>query len=230
MLYWQPPRTTVDILTQKDGRIYLEGLGEAHPLTSPFVGSQKSTSWQWFMLATGQTVLSKFRTGLMTTGEIASHPLRGDRVGVLDTLDLFDQFSDGNDVAWERFDFEGEVESVGGPASSQPFVEEQVDQTARSRSAGNDIPEPVRHRIFTRDIALSTGRPALSKEADVEESKKSIDLDAMTNEAIKNFDPKLIGQHVLLLAEQPSGIELSLAYVAIIIKARSARLKHKSKL
>lgn len=230
MLYWQPPRTTVDILTQKDGRIYLEGLGEAHPLTSPFVGSQKSTSWQWFMLATGQTVLSKFRTGLMTTGEIASYPLQGDRVDVLDTLDLFDQSSDDNDVAWERFDFEGEVENAGRPASSQPFVGEQVNQAESGSSAEDDIPESVQQRIFTRDIPLSDGRAALSKEVDVEESNKSIDLDSMTNEAIRNFDQKLIGQHILLLAEQPGGIELSLAYVAIIVKARSARLKHKSKL
>lgn len=54
-----------------------------------------------------------------------------------------------------------------------------------------------------------------------------IDLDALTNEAIKGFDPTVIGNHLLMLAEQPNAISLSIAYSSIVIKARSARLRHR---
>lgn len=49
-------------------------------------------------------------------------------------------------------------------------------------------------------------------------------LDDFTAEAIRaDFDPTMIGRHVLLLSEQPNGIELAIAYVAIVTKAKRAR-------
>lgn len=55
------------------------------------------------------------------------------------------------------------------------------------------------------------------------------DLDALTNEAIKTFDPTVIGQHLLDLSEFPNGIYLYVAYSSIIAKVRVARLRSKRK-
>lgn len=49
-------------------------------------------------------------------------------------------------------------------------------------------------------------------------------LDELTSEAIRNaFDPSIIGHHILLLADRPNGIELGVAYVSIVAKAKKAR-------
>ena len=49
-------------------------------------------------------------------------------------------------------------------------------------------------------------------------------IDKLTSEAIRRgFDEKLIGKHLLLLAQQPDGIERAIAYVSIIVKALKAR-------
>jgi ADP-ribosylglycohydrolase len=49
-------------------------------------------------------------------------------------------------------------------------------------------------------------------------------IDKLTSEAIRQgFDEKLIGKHLLLLAQRPDGIERAIAYVSIIVKARKAR-------
>ena len=51
-------------------------------------------------------------------------------------------------------------------------------------------------------------------------------IDELTNEAIKSgFSPQVIGSHILELAERVNGIELALAYVAIVVKAKSARIQ-----
>jgi ADP-ribosylglycohydrolase len=55
-------------------------------------------------------------------------------------------------------------------------------------------------------------------------------LDELTNEAIKSgFSPEVIGRHILQLAERANGIELGLAYVAVVVKAKSARLQAQAK-
>jgi len=51
-------------------------------------------------------------------------------------------------------------------------------------------------------------------------------LDELTNEAIRlGFNPEVIGRHVLELADRPNGIELGLAYVAVVVKAKRARIQ-----
>lgn len=55
-------------------------------------------------------------------------------------------------------------------------------------------------------------------------------LDELTNEAIKSgFNPQVIGKHILELAERVNGIELALAYVAVVVKAKSARIQAQAK-
>jgi ADP-ribosylglycohydrolase len=51
-----------------------------------------------------------------------------------------------------------------------------------------------------------------------------LDLDSATKRAIAaDFDPAMIGQHLLAFAEEEQGIEFAVAYAAIIAKARRAR-------
>jgi ADP-ribosylglycohydrolase len=55
-------------------------------------------------------------------------------------------------------------------------------------------------------------------------------IDELTNEAIKSgFRPEVIGKHILELAERANGIELALAYVAVVVKAKSARIQAQAK-
>ena len=53
-------------------------------------------------------------------------------------------------------------------------------------------------------------------------------LDAATDAAIQsNFSAIVIGKHLLRFADLPNGLELTVAYSAIVVKARQARLKKK---
>jgi len=52
------------------------------------------------------------------------------------------------------------------------------------------------------------------------------DIDDLSKRAINSqFDPSIIGQHILLLSSLPQGVEKAIAYAAIIAKARLARTK-----
>ena len=51
-----------------------------------------------------------------------------------------------------------------------------------------------------------------------------LDLDTATKRAIAaDFDPEIIGQHLLAFADEEQGIEFAIAYASIIAKARRAR-------
>jgi ADP-ribosylglycohydrolase len=68
-------------------------------------------------------------------------------------------------------------------------------------------------------------RPENEKSEDKPE-EISQSLDRMTSEAIKSgFNPAVIGSHILNLSSKADGIEQSIAYVAIISKARIARMR-----
>jgi ADP-ribosylglycohydrolase len=55
-------------------------------------------------------------------------------------------------------------------------------------------------------------------------------VDELTNEAIRSgFNPEVIGKHVLELSERPNAIELGLAYVAVVVKAKRARIQAQAK-
>ena len=57
-----------------------------------------------------------------------------------------------------------------------------------------------------------------------------VSLDELTNTAINSgFDQKLIGKHLIQLAETSNGVELAVAYAAIIVKAKRARLRLQAK-
>jgi len=59
---------------------------------------------------------------------------------------------------------------------------------------------------------------------------EGVSLDEITSAAINSgFDKELIGKHLVELAEAPNGLELAVAYSAIIVKARKARLRLQTK-
>ncbi|EDM49118.1 ADP-ribosylglycohydrolase family protein [Marinobacter algicola] len=60
-------------------------------------------------------------------------------------------------------------------------------------------------------------------------SKREIlSIDQLTDEAIRSgFDPETIGRHLLMLADNNAGVERSIAYTAIVSKARVTRNRKK---
>lgn len=78
---------------------------------------------------------------------------------------------------------------------------------------------PIKHPIFSHQVD-----PA---EFDfLNNNSNEASVDELTKQAIRSgFDPLIIGQHILLLSVRPEGIEKTIAYAAIIAKARIARNK-----
>jgi ADP-ribosylglycohydrolase len=63
-----------------------------------------------------------------------------------------------------------------------------------------------------------------------EAAVSGVSLDELTNTAISSgFDQELIGKHLVQLAETSNGVELAVAYAAIIVKAKRARLRLQAK-
>ncbi|MNF53662.1 ADP-ribosylglycohydrolase [compost metagenome] len=204
MLYWQPPRTMIDILVLKDDRLHMEGLGDVHAIGTPYSSGQKGASWQWFLLPTGQTILSKFRPKLMTS----THKKNDTASTSMDTPDLFDQSATI-----------GQLEPVATPKIELEKINTVPDLRQDPNSAQG----------ISSNNHSSPGQSSVPSDLKIAAAPLKLDLDTLTNEAIKSFDPYVIGQHILLLAEQPNAIELSVAYSAIVVKARSARLRHRNK-
>ena len=201
MLYWQPPRAMMDLLTSSNNSYTLEGLGQVSPIGKPYSGSQKNTAWQWFKLASGQSLLVRFRAE-MQPGSTAVAGLQ------VDTVDMFDQSNEPDDF----------VEMVGSPRPSE--VPPSLPNATDSK------PAAVKELVVKLEQGIDLAEDELER---IGVQVSSIDLDYLTSEAIKGFDPQVIGRHLLLLAEQPNAISLSIAYTSIVVKARAARLKHNNR-
>jgi ADP-ribosylglycohydrolase len=206
-LYWQPPRAAIDMLSIKGGRTSVEGLGNAIASGEPYRGLQKNTAWRWFTLDFGQSVLIRYR---------ADNGLESENVKTLtsagmDTPDMFKQ----SERAQPKF-----VDSAPLHHDARPtaLVETLTSQATAPSSAHSSNPnESIIEPLQVDSDWAAQEEPIVS----------SLDLDMLTNEAIRGFDPETIGRHLLLLAEQENPISLSIAYASIVVKARSARLKHR---
>lgn len=78
--------------------------------------------------------------------------------------------------------------------------------------------------MFQNEALQQANRPD-SKPAPIE-SNLHYSLDKMSDDAIRSgFDVRLIGKHILALSERDMGIELAMAYSAIIAKAKRARAR-----
>ncbi|WP_278929346.1 ADP-ribosylglycohydrolase family protein [Pseudomonas qingdaonensis] len=212
-LYWQAPRAAIDMLTRNGNQTSIEGLGNAVASGEHYLGLQKNTAWRWFMLDFGQSILVRYR---------ADSGLGSDKVtpvapAQMDTPDMFRHT--------ERLRPNSESTKVldrhAQPAEMVEHLSKELSPTDPSLSL---IPESNK----ATDGYKSDPLPVDTDWAGQEQSIiSSIDLDMLTNEAIKGFDPETIGRHLMLLAEQQNPISLSIAYTSIVVKARSARLKHR---
>lgn len=89
-------------------------------------------------------------------------------------------------------------------------------------SSDKKVISPMSFNHKSHDLFSQANQPISDKNSDISD----ISLDKLTAEAIKSeFDPTLIGLHILDLSSKHNGIELSIAYIAIIAKARLARLR-----
>lgn len=206
-LYWQPPRAAIDMLSRKGNQTVIEGLGNAVASGEPYRGLQKNTAWCWFTLYFGQSVLIRYRA----ENGLASKDVKAPHTIGMDTPDMFQQ----SERAQPKFVDSASVyqharpADLIEPASTEAHVHTSVPPLSPENHSADPIPTDL-------DWA-----------AEEESLVSSIDLDKLTNEAIRGFDPETIGRHLLLLAEQPNPISLSIAYSSIVVKARSARLKHR---
>lgn len=77
--------------------------------------------------------------------------------------------------------------------------------------------------LVGNDLFSSTTSPAPSNGLD---SDAPLSLDQLTDSVIRsNFEPSAIGQAMLRICSEENAIELSLAFSAIIVKARRARMR-----
>ena len=65
------------------------------------------------------------------------------------------------------------------------------------------------------------------QESSVLENKiEQISIDQLTATVIRsNFDPKVIGDCILKICQEVNAIELAIGFSAIVVKARTARLR-----
>jgi ADP-ribosylglycohydrolase len=166
LLYWQPPKSSLDALGVTENFFALHGLGEVEPLGKIIPARQGEICYQWFRLKSGQTLLCKRRTE-------------------------------------PRF----------MPATSLPQPRVATSNEKKNLSQQPTDQDLFGHRRAPRTVDRSRDHAALT-------------LDAATDEAIRsNFNATVVGNHLLMFAESEDGLELTVAYAAIVVKARRARLK-----
>ena len=84
--------------------------------------------------------------------------------------------------------------------------------------------EKSKQAIVPDLFALQVSSP---QESSVLENKiEQISIDQLTATVIRsNFDPKVIGDCILKICQEVNAIELAIGFSAIVVKARTARLR-----
>ncbi|NNB69309.1 ADP-ribosylglycohydrolase family protein [Pseudomonas fluorescens] len=225
LLYWLPPKTAIDIISIKNGKIILDGLGEVRPLGNPYNGGQKSTQWQWFRLSIGQTILSKFRSTIFASVDNNNLTHVETFQAKPNTQDLFDN-NPSNGYLSNISDKKNEIPEIS--TASNPELSEELLSTTKNNTIKSIERDALREKLLRAEIKPRNEK--IQTESPLSTENLPFDLDTMTTEAISSgFNANLIGTQLLRLMEEPAGIELSIAYAAIIAKARKARLKQRNK-
>lgn len=213
LMTWQAPKVQLDVIGNINGQLAIAGLGFVDVCSEEFVNNKADHSYQWFKLPFGQTVLCKRR---ITVSDMDSKSFPA-------IVSPPKPYVAPNDL--ER----------GGGKKLQTTRDlfnpnQGIDKTALLEEARNfrekntlEKTSPVNGKI----VSTIEDRQYLSHER-VEKSSDSpqLTLDELTDQAIKSgFDPMVVGNDIIKMAEQPNGIELAISYAAILIKARQARLK-----
>jgi len=93
--------------------------------------------------------------------------------------------------------------------------------------AGHQKTPAVESRTPEQD--LFGHRPVSPHQAENSREPPVLTLDSATDEAIhSNFNANVVGKNLLKFAEAENGLELAVAFAAIVVKARRARLKRSS--
>ncbi len=203
-LYWQAPRAAIDTLTVADGQYVLQGFGPVLPVGQRFKGRQKGAAWQWFASSWGQSFLIRMRAELGVSSQAVDKAVEREK----NIADLFDYQSQDLELAAELSVPDSEVvyDTDTGTHVAVPTFAVQDSYMDTQQTVAVDV-------LYEEDFIPSKGT--------------TVDIDALSTEAIKSFDPELIGQHLLLIAEQPNGVALATGYASIVAKARATRLRHR---
>lgn len=175
MLYWRPARTKIDVVGQYNGKWVVLGLGEANPMkTVAEKGGKYPSTWQWFCLEFGQTILVKRRP--------KPKNFTKDLLPVKITTK--------------------EIKDKGTKVSDEKYKEDMKKQVLKEKELWDE-----------------------GKFANIHE-ELDFTIEIATDNAIRSgFKDELVGQILMKLAEQEDGIEKSIAFAAIIAKAKQARMK-----
>jgi ADP-ribosylglycohydrolase len=99
----------------------------------------------------------------------------------------------------------------------------------RRETEGGEEPKVGYKRLKSRRKEIMPTLPGLALEHAFERESTTTQrstVDELTKDAIaSNFDPRLIGEHLLSFASYPDGIERAIAYTAILLKAKLSRQK-----
>ncbi|MBN3340825.1 ADP-ribosylglycohydrolase family protein [Pectobacterium brasiliense] len=181
LLYWQPAKLIVDMLSCKHGVLNLAGLSEIKKIHKAFSAKQKGISWVWVDLKIGQSILCKARDNVLSATNSSyyrNEKNKYDKVSSSKEMEKFIPLDFGND-------------------HSDNHIEALV--------LGNEVSNEK-----------SSSDAAIAHET----------LEKITDDVIKSgFDPDLIGRKLLEFSTKEDGLELAIGFTAIIIKAKSARLK-----
>jgi len=205
LLKWLPPRSQSDSVGMIGNRLAVAGLAFADPVGDVFKSAKGDHVWQWLRLDFGQTILCKQRIPLPELSKSA-YP--------------------ASVRTSEDYSTRGQLNSPTQKSSGDLFQENAFQMSSPSTTTSTLRENSSAFRGEMREVA----KQDKNKSPIPANSDRNVgyhpNLDELTDKAIRSgFDPKIIGIDLLSFAERPNGIELAIAYTAIIVKARAARLR-----
>ncbi len=175
MLFWRPTTTQIDAIGRYKGKWVVDGLGGAIPIrTVGENGGKYPSTWEWFRLEFGQTILVKRRAKPKSVTE-------------------------------ERLP----VKIASQKVKKKLAV---ISDHKNRKQVVNQMPKQT--ELWEKEQSVNT------------REEKDITINIATDNSIRSgFKEEVVGEMLMKLAEQKGGIEKSIAFAAIIAKAKQARMK-----
>lgn len=126
---------------------------------------------------------------------------------------------------WFRLDF-GQTVLCKRRTKPRPVPESALPSLEAPRA---DL-SPPKQRTQMHEQDLFSAKPSIVEPTDMPNPHVEQSLDAATDEAIRSeFDPAIVGRQLIRFADSENGLELAVAYAAIVVKAKRARLKRNNR-
>ena len=209
LLHWTVPRSQVDLVGQIDGNLALAGLGVLRPAGKEYpAGGSADAIYQWAHLEFGQTVLVRMRAEPRPLPIYAHPPSRlSNVVAATEDADLR-LFRDQH-------------------PRTQTTTDRARPDRARPDRARTDRARPDRAR--TDRARTDRARPDRARPDGVARTDsrngEPLSIEVAIDLVIgSSFPADVIGECLLELASQPSGLEKSVAFVSGVVKAFRDRL------